>query len=353
VAASPNPRSSLSRRGPNDPWFTIGTVDVTTALLIPLVTVVVWVAAAISTAILPVLWLSRAAYRTGFVWQLVTWPFASVATLAGAVGLFFFWSFGRIIEEPLGPTRFLKYLALNTVIVGIAALVLDLVARSSELLTENRLEASLSRYLPILAGPRLIALGVSVAVAAEFPQIRTFFNLPIRFLVAAFVFIEVLQALGVRYWVYLAQLAITLAVFLVTMRSFGLGSDLPTWIPRIPLPSWITGNSLGRRSSSGRTGGTIGGNSGGRSGRGQGFKRGSKGSGSVVTGPWGEQGTGTASTSATSAMAPRTASMTRADREEVDRLLDKIAQDGMGSLTTDERARLEDASRRLRESEGR
>lgn len=73
--------------------------------------------------------------------------------------------------------------------------------------------------------------------------------------------------------------------------------------------------------------------------------------GSVVTGPWGERGTATASTAASAP--PRNSAMTRADRDEVDRLLDKIAQDGMASLDADERARLEDASRRLRESEGR
>ncbi len=343
MAPSPSSRSTQSRRGPGDPWFQLGTVDVTTSVLIPLITVVVWVAAAVNTAVLPVLWLSRASYRTGFLWQLATWPLASMATLSGAIGLFFFWSFGRIFEEPLGPTRYLRFLAINTVIIGVVALMLDLFTRSDALLTENGLTRSVSSYAPILAGPRLVSLGVAVCVAAEFPHIRTFFNIPIRVLVGAFVAIEVLQALGVRYWLYLIQLAVVIASFLMTMRAFGLGSELPSWIPRMPLPAKVTGMRTRPRA----------GKAAGQGGLGAAFKRSgrsSKGSGSVVTGPWGEQGTGTASPSA----APvRPTTMTRADREEVDSLLDKIAQSGMGSLSAEERSRLEDASRRLRESEGR
>ena len=342
MAGRSNSRNSQSRRGPGDPWFTIGTVDVTTSVLIPLITVFVWVAAAVDSAVLPVVWLSRAAYRTGFVWQLFTWPFASMASLSGAIGLFFFWSFGRILEEPLGPLRYLRFLVVGTVVVGLGALLLDLFTRSNALLVENGLDKSAFVYVPILAGPRLVSLGVAVCVAAEFPHLRSFFNIPIRWLVGAFIGIEVLQALGARYWLYLIQLAFVVAVFLSALRAFGLGAELPSWIPRLPLPAKLTG--------AGRRGGSGGSKPGGLSGV---FKRSGspKQRGSVVTGPWGERGTATASTAASAP--PRNSAMTRADRDEVDRLLDKIAQDGMASLDADERARLEDASRRLRESEGR
>ncbi len=347
MAGRPSSRNIQSRRGPGDPWFTMGTVDVTTSVLVPLITVIVWVAASVSPSVLTAVWLSRASYRTGFVWQLLTWPFASMASLAGAIGLFFFWSFGRILEEPLGPTRYLRFLAICTAIVGLGALLLDLFTRSSALLTENRLENTLFTYLPILAGPRLVSMGVAVCVAAEFPHLRSFFNIPIRLLVGAFLAIEVLQALGTRYWLYLAQLAFAVVVFLTALRSFGLGSELPSWIPRLPLPAKLTGSGARGRPLSSKSSGSRS-----SGGLGNALKRGgSKRSGSVVAGPWGEQGTGTATPGASAGQ--RTTAMTRADREEVDRLLDKIAQDGMSSLSSDERARLEDASRRLRESEGR
>jgi membrane associated rhomboid family serine protease len=344
--ASSAKNSRSTRRGPGDPWFQIGTVDVTTSVLIPLIMVVVWVAGAVDAKILNVLWLSRAVYRVGFVWQLVTWPFASLASVNGAIGLFFFWSFGRILEGQLGPLRFLKMLGLITVVTGVAALLLDLVTSNPGALlallarsnTQVLTALSSARFLPIVVGPSLVALGVAVAVSLEFPGIRAFFGIPIRFLVGAFVAIEALQTLGDRYRIHLAHLAIAIAVSVLALRSFGLGSELPAWIPHVPLPaSWT-----GLRSSPSRNRGASGPSK----------LRGKRlGGNSVVTGPWGEKGTGTASPSA--APSGRSSAMTRADREEVDRLLDKIAQEGMGSLSSDEKAQLEDASRRLRETDNR
>jgi hypothetical protein len=313
--------------------------------------VVAWVAAAVSLKVVTVLWLSRATYRMGFIWQILTWPFASLASVSGALGLFFFWSFGRIMEEQLDRLRYLRMLALITGITGLFALLLDVFYQDPRALLNlvsgrsviGIVEFANLRYLPILVGPNLVALGIAVCVAWEFPQIRTFFNIPVRFLVAAFVAIEVLQTVGDRYWIHLVHVAVVIVASLLMLRSFGMGTELPSWVPRIPLPTSWTGvrnySSPGRKSS-GKTSGAM------RSK----MKRG--GSGSVVSGPWGEQGTGTASPSAAPS-ATRTSAMTRADREEVDGLLDKIAREGMGSLSQDEKARLEDASRRLRDSDNR
>jgi membrane associated rhomboid family serine protease len=318
--------------------------------------VVVWVAAAVSPSVLGVLWLSRSVYRSGFVWQILTWPFASLASVRGALGLFFFWSFGKILEDQIGPSRYLKMLGLVTAVMGTFALLLDLVFVDGGAISSlfQGSEASALRalqsvsYYPILVGPSLIALGVAVCVAWEFPQIRTFFEIPIRFLVAAFVAIEVLQTVGSSYWIHLAHVALVIAASLMMLKSFGMGTELPAWVPRIPLPVSWTG--VRNYSSPGRGSSSL---SGGASGKLKSkMKRGS--SGSVVTGPWGEQGTGTASPSASgSSSTPRTSAMTRADREEVDGLLDKIAREGMGSLSNDEKARLEEASRRLRDTDNR
>ncbi len=321
----------------------MGTVDVTTSVLVPMLVVVVWVAAAVDLTVLRAVYLSRESYQLGFVWQLVTWPFADVASVRTAIGLFFFWSFGRILEEPLGPGRFLRFLGLATFIVGILALVIDRAVSTDFGAKALGVGASGgSADWPILFGPRLAAMGVAACVAWEFPGIRAFFGIPIRALVAAFVAIEVLQYLTERDWLSIVYLALTIAVYLSTLRAFGMGSELPSWIPRMPLPAKLTGAGGRGRSTGSKP-----------SGLGSVLKRGggSKRSGSVVTGPWGEQGTGTASPAASGVS--RNTAMTRADREEVDRLLDKIAQDGMGSLSSEERAQLEDASRRLRESEGR
>jgi hypothetical protein len=360
VASSPTQRNN-PKRGPGDPWFVIGDVDVNTSILIPLLIVIIWVGVAVSGKILAVLWLSRSAYRTGFIWQLATWPFASIASVNGALGLFFFWSFGRIIEQQLAPSRYLRFLGMITVVTGGVALLLDLViqdARVVSLIVDGRpgLEAlASSRYLPILVGPSVVALAVAVCVAAEFPHIRTFFNIPIRVLVGAFFAIEVLRTVGDRYWLHLLHVIVAVISALALLRSFGMGTELPSWIPHVRLPSLITGDPYKRTATRGpsRPSGKSSGKTGDRSGRGGKvagrFSRGSSGGGKVVSGPWGESGTGSATPAATTGVSSAPI-MSRTDREDVDRLLDKIAKDGMASLSADERAQLEAASRRLRDN---
>jgi hypothetical protein len=373
VASSARP-SRPSKRGPGDPWFQIGTVDVTTSVLVPLISVVVWFAYAVDKRVVESIWLSRSSYRRGFVWQLVTWPFASAPSLNTAIGLFFFWSFGRALEQPLGPTRYLRMLTINTVVISVLALVFDFIrygnfsggrvaATNSATVTtlaENLTPAQLTERqqaaidstrslknivatYPILSGLSLLALGVAVCVAIEFPSMQAFFGIPVRFLVAGFVAINALQIIADRDWLQLIYLALAIAVSVVMLRAFGMGTDLPSWVPRVPLPASWTGLRSSSRSST-STGGGAASKLKNRAKRG--------GSGSVVTGPWGEQGTGTASPAAAPASV-RSSAMTKADREEVDRLLDKIAQEGMGSLSSDEKARLEDASRRLRDTDNR
>jgi membrane associated rhomboid family serine protease len=350
--ASPSNKNATPKRGPGDPWFRINTLDVTTSVLIPGLIVIVWIAAAVNGSILGVLWLSRASYRSGFLWQLVTWPFAGLASVPAALGLFFFWSFGRLIEQQLGPSRYLRFLAVIGVLTGFAALLIDLVVQDfgairhigeGSILPVMKGVAA-TGYFPILFEPRLLALGVAVCVAAEFPSIRTFFGIPIRILVGVFVGIEVLQTLGDRYWVHLIHMFVAMSVGLIALRSFGLGTELPSWIPHVRLPRLITGDPY---ASAQRRGATVSSKSKGAKTGTSRFGRGS-GSGKVVSGPWGESGTGSASPAAASPSSAPT--MNRNDREEVDRLLDKIAKDGMTSLTTDERAQLEAASRRLREN---
>ncbi len=377
--ASPTQRNN-SKRGLGDPWFRINTLDVTTSVLIPLLVVVVWIGWALAPNILEVLSLSRLAYRQGFVWQLVTWPIAQPPGLLSVFGMFFFWSFGRMLEENLGPTRFLRLLITNSVVVGILALAFDAIFRGGapslkptatttipgtkvkEAVDAGKASVQFAKEAhdeflrsPILSGLFLVSAGVALAAAIEFPGLRSFFGIPLRWLVAGVLFIQVLLLVGSRSWLPLLYLVLLLVVVISTMKAFGLGSDMPPQIPNIPampLPiKWTMTRQPGsvrstNRNSAGKKG-SIGGL----------FNRKSSGDkpakaprqGKVVTGPWGESGTG----SATDAAAPIVSSapiMSRTDREEVDRLLDKIAKDGMTSLSSEERAQLEAASRRLREN---
>jgi hypothetical protein len=117
-------------------------------------------------------------------------------------------------------------------------------------------------------------------------------------------------------------LIVLLATAALTARSFGLASGLP-WLPQVPLPDAISGtrSSGPRRSSKGKVRG-----------------RGKSGSGkTVVDGPW-------------SAPPPpsRPSPDAAAAQAELDQLLDKISESGLESLSSNEKRRLNELSKRLR-----
>ncbi len=81
-----------------------------------------------STAIVPaLLWLSPDVWQRGFVWQLVTYPFAGIGR--PGLGIVFeflvlFW-FGRDVYLDLGRRRFWRLILPTAVIAGAAALLAD------------------------------------------------------------------------------------------------------------------------------------------------------------------------------------------------------------------------------------
>jgi hypothetical protein len=132
------------------------------------------------------------------------------------------------------------------------------------------------------------------------------------------VVIEILQLLDLRDNEGLIFLVVMLAVAVLTLRAFGMGASVP-WVPRIPLPKSGSGTKQ-RRSS--------------RSGGGGGIRRmRRKGQPNLTVVP-----------PRPGAMPPRPPEMAA----EIDALLDKIADQGIDSLTPAERARLEEHSKRLR-----
>jgi hypothetical protein len=327
-----------NRRGPGDPWFTVNGFDVTTSVLLPALVVSVWILWAVHPPIIGYLYLSPDTWK-GPIWQLVTWPLASIPDVREAIGLYFFWSIGRMFEERLGRIGFLRFVLTITIGTGLIGLALvNIIDGGLPNIGNLRFAPS---DLPFLFGPSLLGLALAVAVCFEHPGLRSFFGLPFAALVGVIVAIQTLQLVGVRAWSYLLTMFGSLLFTVAIMKAFGLGSELNNRFPSLGLPGLITGRS---QSGSRRGGSSSGSKRSGRSSKGSG--RGSKGKGgSVVSGPWGESGTGTANRPAGSGT-----TMSRSDREEVDRLLDKIAVSGMESLTPAERASLDEASRRLRDS---
>ncbi len=277
------------RRGPGDPWFRIGTLEVTTTVLVVILGVVFMFLYAASPSSIKPLILYPDKVRQGQVWRIVSWPLYNPPDLWAAITLFFFWYIGRQVEEFMGRARFAWLLFLLALIPGLVAVGLSTPT------------ASLG----------FVELSVFVVFCCEYPHARFFFGIPAWVLAVVFVGIQVLQLTGARAGASLIFLFAVLAVGMLTTKAFGHAAEVP-WIPRIPIggprPSGPRRASRPKRhKSSGPT---------------------------VVSGPW------------------VGAVQQPLEQREIDALLDKIAQSGLDSLTPHERRRLDEVSRRWRDERG-
>jgi hypothetical protein len=174
------------------------------------------------------------------------------------------------------------------------------------------------------AGVSLLSLAFFTGYALENPTARTmFFNIQLWIIAAVFVGINVLSALGARAWGTLWLMLLVLVVGLVGLRQRGMLSDALGFVP-------VNRRLAGDPSPYGQLGSAR------PKGRKRGRSKGAKASGpSVVQGPWGGAATG---------------GPTPLEQAELDVLLDRISDAGLDSLSKQERRRLEELSRRFRES---
>lgn len=280
--------STPKSRGHSDPWFRIGTLEVTTTVLVTALCVLsVFVWAADSSA-LQYIFLDPAKIKTGQIWRLFTWPVTNdVAGTDGlwkAVSIALFWYFGREIEGHIGRVKFSWMLVLLAVIPGLVATGLDV----------------------RLGYIRSIGLALFVVFVVESPKRPFFFGIPAWILAAVLVGIEVLQDISDRAYELLIILLVTMAAAVWSARSFGMLVEL-RWLPRVNLPT--RRRKVGTQTSKGGVGRPV-----------------------VVDGPW----------------PTKPAYKPMQDQTEVDQILDKIALVGMDGLTSDEKKRLNEASKRLR-----
>ncbi len=323
-------RSWQNQAPSRDGWFQIGTFDVTTSALIPMIGAVSMLVYAIDKVLLAHLSFEPNLVAKAQIWRLVTWPIPNPPDIFVALALYLFYLFGTQLEQFLGRIQFLKYVMFCVIVPSVLMTALYLVVKVAGADTSFLLGTS------IVGGIRTLEVALLAAVAVEFPTMRFLFGIPARIIAAVFIAIDILQLLGDQLWGAVIFELVVVAVALIALRSFGMGSNLPSWVPVIQIPGLGNGQQTGRSGASVRVKSTAK------------AKRPSRSKeGSVVTGPWGETGTGTAGPSA-SGSSTRTG-LNRNDREEVDRLLDKIAASGMESLSNDDRTRLEEASKRLRE----
>ena len=108
------------------------------------------------------------------MWRLFTWPLANEPTIWVVITLAIFWYFGREVEGMVGRVRFAFLLLLLTVIPGIFGVLLDIG----------------------IAGLAPVELAVFLIFIAEYPYVRFFFGIPAWAIGAVIVGIQVLQYLG-------------------------------------------------------------------------------------------------------------------------------------------------------------
>ncbi|MEY2754575.1 MAG: hypothetical protein RJB65_933, partial [Actinomycetota bacterium] len=107
------------RRDRDDPWFRVGTVDVTSALLVAglcLLSMFVWAA---NRDFLEPLVLYSDGLWSGQIWRVITWPLANEPTIWTALNVLMLWFFGRELERMIGRNRFLWLLVLLTMLPGL------------------------------------------------------------------------------------------------------------------------------------------------------------------------------------------------------------------------------------------
>jgi hypothetical protein len=286
---------SPGHRSNDDAWFRVGNLDVTTTVLVvgtAALSMVLW---AISPGLIDRLWLNPDAVLDGQLRRMVTWPIAERPDLFAVIGLFFFYMIGRELERLLGRNRFLYFVALITLVPALVAVALNIGA----------------------AGMSEISLPCFVGLAIIYPQARSFFNIPLWVIAAVFVAIRVLDLVGNRYAEGLIFLAVSLATGLLALKAFGL-LDNVTWIPKLNMPKRTPGPKRGGKTKP----------------RGRGKLK-------AVPNP-----------ETTPYRPPASRPGDGLRQAELDVLLDKIAEHGIGSLTPEERRRLDEASKRLREEKG-
>ena len=203
-------------RGPNDPWFRIGTVDVTTTVFVILTCVAsmfVWALEGPDHDILGKLTLVPELVLDGQVWRVATWPVPNPPDIWLVIMLAVFWYFGTEVERLLGRVRFAVLIGLVTVIPAVVALPL----------------MDREQY-----GIRPVELCVFLLFVAEYPFVRFFFGIPGWVIGAVILGIEVLQLLGDRNEPGIVFLFVALAVAAITARSMGLLGNFP-WVPALPI----------------------------------------------------------------------------------------------------------------------
>lgn len=297
---------SLPGPQPRDGWFRVGSIDVTTTLLVTILGAASMVLYAISPDIVAKGVFVPELVRHGQVWRLVLWPLVNLPGIWELLGLVVFWYFGRFVEDEIGRVPQAWLLLAMTVL---PAAVLTAVNVANDPSTFE-----MTRWTTSSFSVSLLGLGMLCIFCATHPYAPFFFNIHAWIIAVALVAMNVLQIVAARGWADLLLLFLVIAVGVFGARQRGMVDELE-FIPRL---SFLSGAPRGK--------GTR---------HRAGARKRSKEPGTVVTGPWSPPGGG---------------GVTPLEHAELDSLLDIIAEKGLDALSPAERRRLDELRRRLSDS---
>lgn len=311
---------SLPEPQPRDGWFRLGNVDITTTVLVAGLCVISMFVVAIDEELaLEGVFVSEWV-REGEVWRLALWPLVNPPGLWPLLGVVIFWYFGRFVEDQVGRVPQAVLLAAMTVLPALVVTLVD-VANSPA-------AGDITRWTVSSFSIDLLGLGMLCIFCAANPNAPFFFGIPAWLIATAILAMRILEIVALRSWGTLLLLALVVGVGIFGARQRGMADDL-AFIPRFRFLAGGPVSPYGEHPSSRPKG------RGARRGRGGGGRKGGRGGagGTVVAGPWN----------------PSTNGPTPLEHAELDSLLDIIAERGIDALTPQERKRLDELRRRMRE----
>jgi hypothetical protein len=309
--------AALFRRRQNDGWFRVGRYDLTTVDIVTALAVFSMFLWAASPDAFEYLVFDAAEVRNGQIWRCVTWPVAEIPGFFALISIAFFWSSGQQLEGLFGRGKFLVWILAVTTIPAVVLSVLGFF--------NNEFDFD---SVAFGLGPLFLA-GIWV-YAATYPNVRWFEVIPLWAIAAVFTLLQLLQFTGARAAGGILFLLTSIAAALTAGRSLGLATAWP--IPHIPLGSGSSGGGPRRSSKASRRSKPT---------KPKRPKRGDAGQ-RVVEGPWRKD------TKASIPKPPQPGGPSLADQAELDGLLDKIGGNGMDALSSTEKQRLNELSKRLR-----
>lgn len=201
---------------PEEPWFRLGRLEVTSSALVALIavaTALVWV---ISPTIINALVFWPQDVAAGELWRVITWPLAN--TIYSLLTALILWWFGRDLERLIGRVRMLWLFVGIWASLTAAAFLLALVPGFPS---------------GALAGIGLIETAVLLLWIAEYPNRPFFFGIPAWVFGAVILAMNLLGMLADRDFGGLGSLLVAISLTAIMGKRFGLLSAYD-WIPGRP-----------------------------------------------------------------------------------------------------------------------